>query len=125
VKENMNHSIAKQLRLLPYNDMMELAVLVEKYLANRSQSQTISAPLIAGILAQLPVEGVTEAIAQDEQILKEIFRRKRSINITRANAGWEIDIPSLPGSQVFGTELRPMFGTQLDQVITFHVLNKK
>ena len=117
-------TLAKHLRALSYADMMILARTVSERIAQRPPGP-IDAPLIADILSDLQIQGLQEATLQEEKILREIFSRKRTINVVRANAGWEIDVPTLPSGQVFGIELRPLFGLQLDQLITFHVLNKK
>lgn len=118
--------LIRQIRALPYNDMM----MVANELRDRIDELThhkIEAGVLADILSRLQAGTVkpSDATLQEEKILREIFSRKRQITVSRKGNGWEIDVPSLLGAQVLGTELRPMFQMQLDQIITMHVLSKR
>ena len=118
--------LIRQIRALPYNDMM----MVANELRDRIDELThhkIEAVVLADILSRLQAGQIapSDATLQEEKILREVFSRKRQITVSRKGNGWEIDVPTLPGAQVFGTKLRPMFSMQLDQIITMHVLSKR
>lgn len=117
--------LIKQLRALPYTDMMLVAEEVRDRIKDLTE-QKIEAVVLAGILARLS-EGEVDLTAQtkeEERVLAEIFRRKTSITIQRHGQGWQIDASAIPGAQVIGKELRGMFPMMLDQIITLHVLQK-
>lgn len=117
--------VVKQIRALPYADMMMVANEVKDRIKDLT-SQKIEAVVLADILSRIQPGDipVSDATKEEEKILNEVFRRKVSLSIQRLDKGWEIGVSVLPGSNVVGTELRPMFGQLLDQVITMHVLSK-
>ena len=118
--------LIRQIRALPYNDMMMVANELRDRIGELTHHK-IEAVVLADILSSLQAGQIalSDATLQEEKILREVFSRKRQITVSRRGGGWEIDVPSLPGAQVFGTELRPMFPMQLDQIITMHVLSKR
>lgn len=118
-------TVMKQLRNLSYNDMMVLATQLAKTLQSKHNDK-LDAHLVATSLLGLAICPPAPSVAtqRDEQILTKVFSRKRQINVTRHHQGWEMQIPSLAGSQVMGSELRSMFPMMLDQVITMHVLQQ-
>jgi len=117
--------IVKQIRALPYADMMIVAEEVRDRIHDLTQHR-IEAIVLADILSRIkpPTESVDAATVEDELILREIFRVKRSLTIAKHGKGWEIDIATVPGAQTMGLELRPLFNMMLDQIITLHVLQK-
>lgn len=118
-------SLIKQIRALPYNDMMMVAEEIRDRIKDLTQ-QKIEAVVLAGILSRLS-QGESEldaATKEEEKVLKEIFRRKYNLTIIRHGNGWQIDIPAVRGAQVVGPELRGLFPMMLDQIITLHVLQK-
>lgn len=117
--------IVKQLRSLPYADMMLVVEEIRERIKDLTE-QKIEAVVLAGILSRLS-EGAVDidaATQEEERVLKEIFRRKLNVSIVRHGTGWQVDIPSVPGAQVIGKELRSLFPMMLDQIITLHVLQK-
>ena len=117
--------LIKQIRSLPYNDMMMVAEEIRDQIKDLTQ-QKIEAVVLAGILSRLsqgetPIEEMTK---EEEKILTEIFRRKTQLLITRHGNGWKIDLPAVAGGQVVGKELRALFPMVLDQIITLHCLQK-
>ncbi len=118
--------LIKQIRSLPYADMMMVAEEIRDRIKDLTKQQ-IEAVVLANILsrlqeAQIPV---SEQTSEEEKILRDIFRIKRTISVAKQGPGWTIEIPTLPGSQVLGKELRGMFPMMLDQIITLNVLTKK
>lgn len=120
-------SLIKQIRALPYADMMMVAEEVRDRIGELTHHK-IEAVVLADILARLQPGDVnsSDATREEEKVLKDIFRRKYSLTIQRHGSnGWAIDIPAVPGARVVSTELRQAFPMMLDQVITLHVLTKK
>jgi len=120
-------SLIKQIRALPYADMMMVAEEVRDRIKDLTQHK-IEAIVLADILARLQPGTIdlSESTREEEKVLKDIFRRKYSLTIQRhGNGGWAVDIPAVPGAHVVSTELRQAFPMMLDQVITLHVLTKK
>jgi hypothetical protein len=122
-------NLTRQLRALPFCDMMQVAEeLRERLMAQAPQDGFVQPVNLAKILSQLSTTDISlsEGTQADEKVLKRIFSRKRTFSISRqGTAGWDMFCSTLPGSNVLGTELRPMFGLMLDQIITFHELGKK
>ena len=119
-------SLVRQIRAMPYQDMMLVAEEIRSRICDLTQ-QKIEAVVLANILSRLQ-EGespITEQAAEEERVLRDIFRVKRSIAVARTGPGWLIDCSTLPGAQVAGKDLRALFPMLLDQVITLHVLTKK
>lgn len=116
--------LTKQIRALPYADMMLVAEEIVVRL-NSAKDDKLNAQMVATALAGIAIEPLSqsEVTKQEDVILGKIFSRKRTISITRRTNGWEISVPTLPASSVVGTELRPMFPMMLDQIITMHVLS--
>jgi hypothetical protein len=119
-------SLIKQIRALPYADMMLVATEIRDRIKDLTQQQ-IEAVVLANILSRLQEAEIpaSEQTTEEERVLREIFRVKRVISVTRKNQGWHLNIPTVSGSDVLGTDLRGMLGMMLDQVITLHVLTKK
>jgi hypothetical protein len=117
--------VVKSIRALPYADMMLVAEEVRDRIQGLTQHR-IEAIVLADILARIKPNTVTlqETTDEEEKVLREIFRVKRSLTIQRQGVGWIIDVPTVPAGQVIGVELRPMFNMMLDQIITLHVLQK-
>lgn len=118
-------SVIRAIRSLPYQDMMLVANELRDRIGELTHNK-IEAVTLAEILVRLQTDQqpLSEQTREEEKILVEIFNRKRSVNISQRGTGWVIEIPTLDGSQVLGTELRPMFPMMLDQIITMHVLGK-
>lgn len=118
--------LIKQIRALPFADMMVIAEELKARIGELTRHQ-IEAVTLAQILTRLEANTLelSDSTKHEEKILKEIFNVKRTLTISKRNQGWELGIQTLPASTVLGTELRPMFPMLLDQIITMHVLGKK
>ncbi len=118
-------NLQKELSHLPYKDMMVLADELAKQLVAR-QEEAACANTIADVLSKLNLvpAGLSEDEKMEEKYLREAFNRKRTINVQHANGGWSIECPTLPGSNVVGISLRPMFPMMLDQIITMQALTR-
>lgn len=118
--------LIKQIRALPYSDMMMVTNEIRDRLHDLTQ-QRIEASVLAEILSRLQESNVplSDATKEEEKVLREIFRVKRSMSIQKHHGGWMIDISTVPGAQVVHTELRIAWSMMLDQMITLHVLTRK
>lgn len=118
--------LVRQIRSLPYSDMMMVANEIRDRIGDLTQ-QKIEAVVLADILSRLQEGEIppSEQTTEEERILREIFKVKRTVSVSKTGPGWTIEIPTVPGSQVLGKELRGMFPMMLDQIITLHVLTKK
>lgn len=120
--------IIKQIRALPYADMMVVTGEIRDRIHDLTQ-QRIEANTLAEILSRLNTGNklaASDETKEEEKVLREIFRIKRALSVQRhGNGGWAVEINAVPGSQVVHTELRAAFGMMLDQIITLHVLTKK
>lgn len=118
--------LVRQIRALPYADMMMVANEIRDRLGDLTQ-QRIEANTLAEILSRLN-EGaipISDATKEEEKVLKQIFRVKRAMSIQQHGSGWAIEVNSVPGSSVVHSDLRSSFGMMLDQVITIHCLTRK
>lgn len=117
--------VMKHIRALPYHEMLELAKHVEKEL-RRSREEKEAGDVLAKVLSRTAVTfdaaSISEAVKQEERMFRRAFSRKRTIAVDAKSHGWEIHCSTLPGSQVIGTELRPLFPQMLDQIITLEAL---
>jgi hypothetical protein len=118
-------NLQKELSHLPYKDMMVLADELAKQLLARREDAAC-ANTVADILSKLNLvpAGLSDDEKMDEKYLREAFNRKRQINVQAQTGGWSIECPTLPGSQVIGTSLRPMFPMMIDQIITMQALTR-
>lgn len=122
---NQVAKVIRMIRALPYSDMMVVTSELRDRIADLTQ-QRIEANVLAEILCRLQENKVplSEATAEEEKVLRQIFKVKRTITVQRHGNGWSIDIPTVPGGQVVTTELRGAFPMMLDQIITLNVLMK-
>lgn len=115
----MLQTLLKNLDAMPYSEMMVLA----RYLEKQMPGCNLTSELVASVLSEAKAglsENKTEQ--QEQKILLQVFSRKRTINIKKFNTGYAIEVPTLPGSTVTGTDLRAMLGQMLDQIVTVEVL---
>ncbi len=119
----MNDTLVKVLRTLPYVQMMELANFIAGEL-NRGEREPdlISAECIAEILVKVPLAD-TDLEKRERALLKQAFRIKRAVTVRNFAQGYSVEVQTLPGSTVTGTDLRAMFGQMLDQIVTMQVLS--
>lgn len=126
---NQLDALIKQLRQLPYADMMELAEVVREQLVKRHADAGISVigqRSIADVLSAIQIGSVpqSEVTTAEQRILREIFTRKRQVTINKQGAGYAMEILTVPGSQVLGTDLRVIFPQMLDQITTLSALKR-
>lgn len=113
------NQLLKAIKELPYADMMLVAQALHDQL-------DVEADIIANALAKLDIGKVDyqNMAAREEEILKEIFRRKAAMLISRHGGGWQLDARAIPGGHVVTTELRQAFPMMLDQIVTLHGLKQ-
>lgn len=121
-------TVVKQLRELPYADMLMLADVLSAQLHTKDigvlNGRTVADSLSEVANSKIEIE-TSELSKQEERILQSIFRVKRQIIPQRQKGGWTLCVPTLGGgAQVAGQELRPLWNQMLDQIITLHILNK-
>ena len=119
-------ALLRQIRSLPFEDMVMLAEYVRLELLKRKDSDLdayIVAHALLSISAAEPT--VSDQTKNEEKVLKKIFSRKRTISITQRNGGWVCDISTLKAASVMGTELRATLGQLLDTAVTVHILTEK
>src|SRR5688572_17552759 len=121
-------NITKQLKALSYADMMQLAEMLSAQL----QESGIPVPtqrIVADALSRIAVAAhslePSDLSKQEERILQQIFKVKRTIIPLRHKGGWALSVPTIQGSQIAGAELRPLWGIMLDQIITLHIMSKQ
>lgn len=117
----MIETVAKNLRAMPFNEMMDLARYISERLHVHSTGRPASPELIAEILSHISAPP-SEAAQKETKILLQAFTRQRTINIKKFNTGYAIEVKTLPGSTVTGTDLRVMFGQMLDQIVTMELM---
>lgn len=117
--------VIKQIRALPYSDMMLMASEIRDRVGELTQ-QKIEAVMLADILARINPGNLAliDLAQEEEKVLRDIFRAKRAMSIQKMDKGWSIGITNIPQASAVGPELRPLFGQMLDQIITMHVLTK-
>jgi hypothetical protein len=118
-------NLHNDLRKLSYTDMMILSEALSAQLsARREEFKTAGPNVLAEILSKLELAptGLTELERDEEKLLQAAFRRKTSVLIQREQSGWSIGCATIPGSQVIGLSLRPMFPLMIDQIVTVQAL---
>lgn len=119
--------LIKQIRQLPYADMILLAQEMSSELQAKL-GVSAEAFVLADIMSRLKAgaEKLTETEAREMQTLKKIFKRKRALNVALMShgAGFSVNISELPASVAHGPDLRKAINDSLDQVITYHLLTE-
>ncbi len=114
----MIDTIAKNLRAMPYPEMMQFAKLVAAHLPAGNNHLAVAEALIKACNQCQP----SDLMQKEAKVLLQAFTRKRVVNVKKFSTGYAIEVPTLPGSVVTGTDLRAMFGLMLDQIVTMEVL---
>lgn len=108
-------SIAKQLSLLTYRDMVDLSEII----AEKLDIPAVTPPMIAHIFTSLPTHN--EQTDSTNDMLADMFRRKRAISIMPLKEGvFKISCASYEGAVVFDKDIREGVSQLLD---TLTVLN--
>lgn len=117
--------VMKHIRALPYHEMQELSKHIEAEL-RRSRNEKETGDILANVLSRAAVgfdpTSITDAVKQEEKLFRLAFSRKRAISVKSQQNGWEVRCDTLPGSQIIGTQLRPLFPQMLDQILTLEAL---
>jgi hypothetical protein len=120
----------RQLRLLPYNDMMVVAKELNGMLAKMSHGKReeiprLDAVTLADALGQLSTLKLADSpdTTQEAKLLREIFTRRRAVSIKADGPAYTIQIESL-GASVMHSDLKIGLQQLLDTVVTAHALRK-
>lgn len=116
----MIDTICKNLAQLPYDEMLLLA----QYLSENLDPLMLKRPEVVASVLSRARHDLTQHSSQDheKQLLSQAFARKRVVSVKTLGTAFVIEIPSIPGTVVTGTDLRAMLGQMLDQVVTMEVL---
>jgi hypothetical protein len=114
----------KQLRQLPYADMMKVAGELSLVL-NRGQKNTRAVQEIAAALSELSTMHIDDSVStqQENKILREMFRTKRTISIKEFNGGFNIELSTLRGHMMH-KDLKQGLGQMLDTLVAARALEK-
>lgn len=112
--------LMKQIRLLPYPDMMLLADALEKELRVHPKP---SASQYAESLAKVATRQIesAEIVRADHKLLIEMFGRRRSISIKSGNGAFEIELQTLH-ARVVSQDLRGGLNQLVDTVVAARAL---
>lgn len=109
----------KQLRNMPYTDMMLIANELGKHIAVKGSQRDIADALAALATTQLPDRSDISKIEQDA--LRKVFGRDRAIKVRRMNGagtpgkvGWHVEITGPYGATVYNTDLKTALDNLLD-----------
>lgn len=119
-------NLQKELNHLTYSEMVTLADEIAKQLVARTD-ESACANTIADVLSKLKIvpPSMSDDEKAEERLLRSAFSRKRQVTIQTNSSGWSLECSTLPGSQVIGNALRPMFPMMIDQIITMQALQGK
>ena len=124
---NQIDNLIRQMRQLPYADMMELAKAVHERLeAQGASTLGVERTLIADVLSSIEVGSVptSELTTEEQAVLRKVFNRKRTVTIAQLPTGFRMECSTLQGSGVLGTDLRVMWSNMLDQIVTLESLKE-
>jgi hypothetical protein len=107
----------KQLRTLPYADMMLVAKQLSEIL-NRQAKLNVSSQLMAASLAEMSGMPIEDSLStrEENKILRELFRVKRTLTVKEFNGGFKIDLPTLHGNMMH-KDLRQGISQMLDTMV--------
>lgn len=118
-------NLTKQIRNLPYSDMVQVAQNLCAELQRRNDENIdaflVANALIAAVSGPVTVSDIT---ASEEKIFRKMFNRKRTITVSH-DGYWRIDLGTIAGASAQGTELRATLAQMLDAAITVHILTKE
>lgn len=113
----------KQLRALPYADMMIVARELKAMLPVVGHIDNLAPNDIAGALSRLasmPLEDAPNTTAE-HKMLRQIFGRRRSISIRECNGGFELQLQTL-NATVLHKDLKVGLGQLVDTVVAARAL---
>lgn len=87
--------VLKQLRMLPYEDMKNLAIELRNAMAGKAPQ--LNELIIADGLASVSKLEIADGIisTSDQKIMRELFRQRRSMSIKELNGGFQIELQTL------------------------------
>jgi hypothetical protein len=112
--------VLKQLRALPYSDMIELAKALEEHLDGAKGPPVNCIADALAEVAKSPIQQ-SELTDADHKLLQQIFSRRRSISIKAMNGGFQIDLQSLNGN-VMTQDLRVGITQLIDTIVAARAL---
>ena len=118
-------ALLKELRNVPYGDMMILARELQSRLS-KIRKESMDAGVLADALNSLTdmkIPKVDDHFARENEILKVVFKRQRAFNITSVPGGWKIQMSG--GVTTQHAELKTAFSQLLDTVIVANALTGK
>ncbi len=111
--------VLKQLRVLPYSDMMKLAEELREQLKVGNPTAASLAEALAKT-AEAPIQQ-SELTDADHKLLQSIFSRRRSISIKAINGGYQIELQTLQGN-VLSSDLRVGITQLIDTIVAAKAL---
>jgi hypothetical protein len=111
--------VLKSLRLLPFQDMMELAKALEGAMTTRSPTAFTIAGALA-MVAEQPIQQ-SEVTTSDHRMLQDIFARRRSISVKSGNGVFEIELQTLH-THVVHADLRVGLSQAIDTIAAARAL---
>lgn len=110
--------VLKQIRLLPYQDMMAVARELNCALPGNVPVQTIADALAE--IAHVKVDDSAQTTAE-QKLLHQIFARRRSISIKSVRGVFQIELQTLNGA-VIHKDLQVGLQQLIDTVVTAQAL---
>lgn len=118
--------LTKHIRNLPFSDMVRLAEDLRVEIQKRKQDDLDAYIVAHALINACSTESeLSELTQNEERVFKSVFARKRQITVVRDGSHWKVELPSMTGTQVIGTELRATIGQMLDAAATVHILTRK
>jgi hypothetical protein len=116
----------RQLRVLPYADMMVVARALTQTLSDQqkaSGTKVIDPMHVAEALLQLSKMKIEDSpnTTQEHKIAQDIFTRRRSISIKAVNGGFQFDLSTCNAS-VMNKDLKTGLGQLIDTIVTAQAL---
>jgi hypothetical protein len=105
----------KQLRNMPYTDMVLIASELGKHIQVKGSTRDIADGLAA--LAATPLPDRSDISKAEQEALRKVFGRDRTIKVRKLNNngkhGWHVEVTGPHGASVVNTDLK----TALDQLL--------
>lgn len=116
----------RQLRVLPYADMMVVARALTQTLSDQqkaSGTKVIDPMHVAEALLQLSKMKIEDSpnTTQEHKIAQDIFARRRSISIKAVNGGYQFDLSTCNAS-VMNKDLKTGLSQLIDTIVTAQAL---
>ncbi len=117
-------ALTKQIRNLPFVEMMEIAKNLCTELEKRGEEDVdallVAQALIAAVSGPVKISDLT---ANEERLFRKMFSRKRALTVAYDGC-WKVNLSNVSGANAQGTELRATLAQMLDSAIMIHILTK-